>query len=281
MTTDSSAPSIQVSTAALVAAARVLIRAAAFTEAADLLASTASDQPAVALLRAEIAVALDWYRGQQVADEALRAAAAFVGQDAVARWDLDALTVRHGYGRQLFASEKNAEIVEALSRQAEALSERAPDDGRRGWAEMYRGWIADNLREDRVAAPPHYRNALRSAEQTGDDYLRYEALRHLGDHSHDDGDIAAATEQWEQSTESSARAGAVIGTLAQQLLLAQLAREAGDEAGALLLAREISRWTGALGLDRHRAMADAFRSGQDPTKAPASDDPKTDQRRPA
>lgn len=276
MTTDSSAPSVQVSTAALVAAARALIRGARFAEAADLLASVTSDQAEVALLRAEVAVALDWYRGQQVGDEALQAAAAFVAQDAVARWDLDALTVRHGYGQQLFSSEKDAGTVAALSRRAAELSDQAPDDGRRGWAEMYRGWIADNLREDRIAAPPHYRNALRSAEQTGDDYLRYEALRHLGDHSHDAGDIAAARAQWERSTESGARAGAVIGTLAQQLLLAQLARETGDEAGALLLAREISRWTGALGLDRHRAMADAFRTGQDPTKAPAPDEPTTE-----
>lgn len=273
MTTHSSIASTttQVATDALVVAARALVRAARFTEAADLLASTAGDQPAVAVIRAEVAVSLDWYCGQRVADDALEAARKVVGDDPEAAWDLDALTVRHRYGQQLFAADRDASLVASLSREAEELSDRAPDDGRRGWAELYRGWIADNLREERDTAPPHYRTALRLAERTGDDYLIYETLRHLGDHSHDDGDPVAAAAEWERSTEASARAGAVIGTLAQQLLLAQLAREAGDEAGALLLAREIRRWTGAIGLDRHRAMADAFLAGQDPTKPPGSE----------
>lgn len=274
MTTHTSTTTVQVSPIALVVAARALIRAARFAEAAELLDSTASDQPAVAVARAELAVAVDWYRGEQLGQDALQAAEPAVVGDPEATWDIDFLTVRHRYG-QLFSADRDDQRLDDLRRQAEAVSDRAPDDQRRGWGELYRGFIADNLLEDREAAPPHYGNALRLAEETGDHYLMFEALRHLGDHSHDDGDTALTQERWERSCESGARAGAIIGTLAQQLLLAQLAREAGDEAGALMLAREISRWAGALGADRHRAMAEAFLAGQGPTKRPDPDDSTT------
>ena len=43
---------------------------------------------------------------------------------------------------------------------------------------------------------------------------------------------------WEESAEAAARGGHVLGVLAQQLLLAVLARDAGDEAGARALAAE-------------------------------------------
>jgi tetratricopeptide (TPR) repeat protein len=261
MTTDSST---QVAVHSLVAAARALTRAARFGEAAELLDSATGDQPALAVARAEVAVANDWYRGTQLGHDALRAAEKTVAGDPEAAWDLDFLTVRHRYGQQFRAAGDGAD----LRRQAEAVSGRAPDDQRRGWAEMYRGLVADNVLDERDVAPAHYEAALELAEKTHDDLLTFEALRHLGDHDHDGGNTSLARERWERSTESAARAGSVIGTLAQQTLLAVLAREAGDEAGATMLAREVSRWAGAVGADRYRAMADAFLAGVDPTKPP-------------
>jgi hypothetical protein len=59
-----------------------------------------------------------------------------------------------------------------------------------------------------------------------------------------------------------------VQLLAQQLLLAVLAREAGDEAGARLLAGEIVRWAAAAGAVRIQAQAAAFLDGADPTAPP-------------
>ncbi|MCZ0985148.1 hypothetical protein O1M54_04555 [Streptomyces diastatochromogenes] len=62
------------------------------------------------------------------------------------------------------------------------------------------------------------------------------------------------------------------GTLSQQLLLAVLARDAGDEAGAVALAAEIVRWAETIGADRLAAQASAFLTGTDPTALPAATD---------
>jgi len=56
--------------------------------------------------------------------------------------------------------------------------------------------------------------------------------------------------------------------LAQQLLLAVLARDAGDEGGAVLLAAETRRWAVAIGATRLALQADSFIAGVDPTRAP-------------
>ncbi len=58
------------------------------------------------------------------------------------------------------------------------------------------------------------------------------------------------------------------GTLSQQMLLAVLARDTGDEAGAATLAREIARWAAALGAERIQAQATGFLAGADPTAPP-------------
>jgi len=60
----------------------------------------------------------------------------------------------------------------------------------------------------------------------------------------------------------------VPGTLSQQMLLAVLARDAGDEAGAAALAAEIARWAAALGAERLAAQANGFLAGADPTAPP-------------
>lgn len=140
----------------------------------------------------------------------------------------------------------------------------APDEIRRGWAEFYLGVIADNLYGERDAAPSHYLAALRAGE-AGDDLLAREALRHLGDHDHDNGDHELALDRWQQATALGARAGRVTGTLSQQILLAVLARDAGDEAGARAVAREVARWAGAIGAKSIEVQASAFLDGTDPT----------------
>jgi hypothetical protein len=53
------------------------------------------------------------------------------------------------------------------------------------------------------------------------------------------------------------------------MLLAVLARDGGDEAGALALAREIARWAGAIGAVTTEAQANGFLAGADPTAPPA------------
>ena len=145
-----------------------------------------------------------------------------------------------------------------LSRRAGDLAESAPEPRSAGWAHMYHGLILDNLTGDRQAAPAHYAVAL----EAGDDQLTWEALRHLGDHDRDDGDLGRARERWERATSLAAANGRVGGTLAQQMLLAVLARDTGDEAGAVALAREVSRWTRAIGAVRQHRQAEAFLAGE-------------------
>jgi hypothetical protein len=140
------------------------------------------------------------------------------------------------------------------------LQESAPDGGRRGWALMSRGLIADNLAGDREAPPAYYAEALVLGREVADGKLVFDALRHLGDHLRDDGDREAVLAAWEESAQAAARAGHVIGVLAQQILLAELAREAGDEGAAVLLATETRRWAAAIGATRLAAEADCFLS---------------------
>lgn len=164
---------------------------------------------------------------------------------------------------------KDPAALASLRGFALSLRDGAPDTARRGWAEMYLGLIADNLFAERGCAPSHYEAALRAGE-SGDDLLSREALRHLGDHDHDAGDHVRALERWTRATELGARAGTVPGTLSQQLLLAVLARDAGDEPGAAALAREIARWARAAGAATVEAQAEAFLAGTDPTAPPTT-----------
>jgi hypothetical protein len=210
---------------------------------------------------------------------------AFEEPHSSGRWDLDFLWLRHDYLGQLRADGTwrfgpegmDPHALAALRSRAGTLREQAPDEVRRGWAEMYLGLIADNLFGERDLAPGHYEAALRAGESavsgvsgvSGDDLLAREALRHLGDHDHDRGDHARALERWTRATALGARAGNVPGTLSQQMLLAVLARDGGDEAGALALAREIARWAGAIGAVTTEAQANGFLAGADPTAPPA------------
>jgi hypothetical protein len=236
------------------AAALALARAARWPQALRLLDAAGPADPRVALTAAEVAVESDWFAGTALGATRLATAERLGGGS----WDLDFLQLRHDYLGQLLGG--GPRMLPELRERAGALAERAPDQIRHGWARMYLGLIADNLFGDRDAAPDHYAIALRAGE-SGDDLLAREALRHLGDHDRDRGDLGAARERWERATALGAGAGLVSGTLSQQMLLAVLARDTGDEAGAVRLAGEIARWAGAVGAVRLHDQAEAFLAG--------------------
>jgi hypothetical protein len=225
----------------------------------------------LALAAAEISVHHDFRTaGPRWAPDAIAAAETLAGpQD---RWLLDFLEVEHDYGRELIGEDGNNHRfgpdghdparLAALARRAEALVHAAPDLAGAGWAAFYRGLISDNLIGDRDQAPRWLGRALEAAEQTGDDYLAGEALRHLGDHDEEAGDLEQARLRWERSAEVWARAGNMAGVLAQQLLLAQLAISEGRPAAGLAIAAEIRRWAGAVGLALCQKHADALLAGE-------------------
>jgi hypothetical protein len=156
--------------------------------------------------------------------------------------------------------------VEQLRDAIGHLRGNAPDEGRRAWADFILGTVFDNLYGVRDVAPALYRSPLAAALVAGDDYLVYEVLRHLGDHSHDRGEMDAVREEWEASAFHAARSGTALAVLNQLILLAQLAREHGDEAGASLLGSEVGRWAEGLGATRLHSQAAAFAGGADPTR---------------
>jgi len=226
----------------------------------------------IALVAAEVALEQDWWVGTDTAGERI-AAAERAGAHG---WELDFLRLRKDYLQLIHPAGgsfqpgpagKDPDVIADLEGRSERLRAAAPGPVEAGWADFYRGVIADNLRADRQAAPPYYQAAL-AAGDGRDDLLAREALRHLGDHDHDNGDHAAALDRWRRATALGARAGRVTGTLSQQLLLAVLARDAGDEAAAVALATEVARWAGALGATRIRDNATGFLGGADPTREP-------------
>ena len=124
----------------------------------------------------------------------------------------------------------------------------APDAGRGAAATFYAGLIADNLRGEGAAARRAFGTALAAAEEAGDDLTVSDALRHLGDHHGEDGDVERARQMWERSAELRQRAGAVPYVLSQPLLLAGLARNTGDLEQARVVAGQVRRWARALGV---------------------------------
>ena len=281
-TTSTGRGTAQVPAATLSTAALALAHAGRWDQAAALLdqavPGTAAAQAELALLAAEIAVERDYVTGSREAPARIAAAESLARRGAGLAdgggWDLAFLGLRQQYAEQvtgpggaarLGPRGRDAAETGRLRDRAGQLREAAPDGRRRGWADMCLGWIADNLYGERDLAPAHYEAALAAGQAAGDDLLVREALRHLGDHDHDRGDHAAALDRWQGATEAGARAGTVAGTLAQQLLLAVLARDAGDEAGARLLAGEVARWAAAARAVRIAAQAAAFLDGTDPT----------------
>ncbi|MDV7221172.1 hypothetical protein [Streptomyces prunicolor] len=262
----------------LIAAAQELSVTGRWKRASRLLDTCSTDDPEprarIARAAAQVALEQDWFAGTDTAAARIEAAEKeFPGGD----WDLDFARLRNTYrrllvvdgGLRLGPDGKDPEALVSLRREAESLRDSAPDEGRRGWAEMYLGLITDNHFADLAGAPPHYASALSAAESVDDPLLAREALRHLGDHDHDAGDHARTLDRWRRATTLGAAAGTVPGTLSQQLLLAVLARDSGDEAGARALAAEVARWAEAIGAVRLAAQARGFLAGVDPTAPPA------------
>jgi tetratricopeptide (TPR) repeat protein len=255
----------------VIGAARELAKAGRWNRAARLLDASApdndKDRARISLAAVEVALESDWFGGTSQARERLKAAQGW-DDDPQSGWDLAFLGLRIDYRDTIIHDGEfqpgpegtDPEVMADLRRRAQELGEQAPDGVRAGWASMYLGLIADNVYGERDAAPAHYEVALQKGEE-GDDLLAREALRHLGDHDHENGDYELALERWGRATELGAGAGAVCGTLSQQIVLAMLARDTGDEAGAALLAREIARWAGAIGAESLATQAKGLITG--------------------
>ncbi len=242
----------------------------------------------LALTAADVADRAEMAAGAASADERFDALDKLLAEhdtDSVdfraTRWDADWLHLRRAYSQAIRRPDgsyrmgpdgRDADEVAVLLEHARRVHETAPDDVRRGWASVCRGWIADNVLAERDLAPAFYEAGLVAGRAGKDDVLVFEGQRHLGDHAHDDGNLPDALERWRESTEAGARAGHVGGTLAQVLLLAVLARDAGDEAGAQAVAAEVARWATAAGAPNVARQAEAFVAGVDPTRAPDAPD---------
>lgn len=247
--------------------ARALLRAGAVADAKALAAVGASVSPRLALVMIEADIADAYLAGRAPSVEVFQRHQGIVEDDGSDedRWDLELLAVRLDFIAQIFepgtvlASMKGRDPgrVDALRARVEALRESSPDARREGWANFYLGVTYDNLYGERGAAPRFYELCLAAALETSDHVLRYEALRHLGDHRNDEGNPHAARAMWEESAASAARAGAVTSTLSQLILLAELAHDRGDGEAGRLLAGEVGRWADSLGAVRLREQARA------------------------
>jgi tetratricopeptide (TPR) repeat protein len=284
------APAAGVSVGAdeIIAAATALAWAARWDVAARMLASARADEPddvtsrRLALAGAALAVHHDFRAaGPRWAPDAMARAEAAAepvpdvisdpapeapeAAEGLARWRLGLLRLQYDYeialtgadGTPRFGPEGHDPArLAALAQRAEQLSAAIPDLAGAGWAAFYRGLIADNLIGDRAGAPRWFTRALDAAGRAGDDYLAGEALRHLGDHDEEAGDLSRARARWERSAELWAGIGNITGVLAQQLLLAQLAFREANAAAGTAIAAEVSRWAGAAGLVLYQRSAD-------------------------
>jgi hypothetical protein len=280
----------------VVAAATALARAGRWDNADALLAATVAGDPAgraaLALAAADTAVDRDMFTGSRRGPAALDAAEPLVAEagELVLRWDLAALRLYSDYQAELFGGGagmpefgpdgRDPARVEELKARADRLTVDAPDGGRRGWASFYGALVVDNLMGDPAGGASRYASALRLGEQAGDGLLASYALRHLGGHDDENGDLAAARERWEEAADLRAADGHVTGVLAQQIWLATLADREGDHAGARAVATEVRRWAAGIGLPWLVQQADdlldagtgtATRSGSAPADATPAD----------
>lgn len=246
----------QIALSPLIRSGLSLMRAGRWDDATQLLAAaqpeTAADRLALAAALAEVAVDQDFAQQTANASRPLAVLAEALSEtpDTRVAWDLAFLHLRSTYGTALSTTQEAAKSPEAaqnsadkLAAHARELGETAPDESRRGHASFYAGVIADNLQERPEDAFAAYKTALDFGERSGDDFLISLALRHLGDHAHTAGDLALARTQWERSTELRQKIGHLLGALAQQTLLAVLARDEGNPAASTALATEVNRWS--------------------------------------
>jgi hypothetical protein len=192
----------------LAAAARALMLAGRWAQAASVLsaaaAANAGERAVLAVAEAEVMVDHDfWCRTNRGSSALSRATAAVAGAADAAdgpalAFDVELLQLRHDYATELFGPEgrprfgpagRDAAVIDDLAARADGLRAAAPDRGRGAAATFYAGLIADNLRGDEAAARVEFAAALVAAEEAGDDLTVSEALRHLGYHAAEAGQV--------------------------------------------------------------------------------------------
>jgi tetratricopeptide (TPR) repeat protein len=283
----------EIPAAQLAAAARALMLAGRWTQAAVLLAAAApagdAERAVLAVADAEVAIDEDFWtgtkRGASAVEQARRAVAGpadVAGRgDPVERFEAEFLALRHDYFAELMGpdgqprfgpSGRDGRVLDALAAQAGRLREAAPDLRHAAAVTFYAGLIEDNLRGDSAAGQALFTRALAEAEQAGNDFVVSEALRHLGYHAGEAGHTEQARQMWQRATELRQRAGAVPYVLSQQLLLAGLARDTGDLDAARTLAGQVRGWARALGIGLLESGAARIEAAcaADPADAPAS-----------
>jgi hypothetical protein len=246
----------------LAAAARALMLAGQWAQAGDLLggavAADEGERAVLAVAAAEVAVDQDfWIRTYGGAAAISHASATLAAApDPGCEHDIAFLRLKRDYNLELFGSEdgepswgpdgRDPAVLADLAGRATALRDSAPDGGRRAWSAFYAGLVADVLNGDPEAARPWYAEASTAGQEAGDDLVVSYALRHLGFLALQDGDADLAREHSRRSLELRQRSGCVPLALAQQLALAELARDAGDKAWAATVAGQVHAWASAL-----------------------------------
>lgn len=267
-----------VPTREIVTAARELSQAGRASTALALLDGVETADPAaralVALAAAEVELQRGWFADFTAVPARLaRAEAMAAALDTDDAWDLAFLRLRFDYATMIMPGGrfqpgpegKDAAAMAELRARAGDLRDSAPDGVRRGWTHHYLGLIADNLFGEPTAAFPEFTAAFEHGDGA-DDLLTREALRHLGDHAHTSGDLDLALTHWRGAVAVGARGGAVAGTLSNLVLLVMLTRDMGDEAGSRALAREVARWSAAIGAPRLAEFASSFLPEGDPER---------------
>jgi hypothetical protein len=262
-----------------VEAARALRLAGRWSVAEQLLAAVGDAAPgeraALAVAAADVAVDGDFWRATTTAGPALERAARELDAWELAgaagapatrlRCDLELLQLRQDYYAELFGpggprfgpGGRDPAVIDELAARARRLRASAPDRSGAGEAAFCAGLVEDNLRGDSAAARPLFAEGVAAGEESGDDLLASESLRHLGYLNHEAGEPELARQQWQRATVLRQRAGCVPLTLAQQLLIAQMAAADG-EAAVTPQVEEIRRWAQELGLPVLIAQADAL-----------------------
>jgi hypothetical protein len=233
----------------LTAAARALMLAGRWAQAADLLAAALpagdAERSDLAVTTAEVAVDQDFWIRTAVGSRALEDATVLASGH-----DLDFLRLKHDYNTELFrawepdAAPRDPAAVTELAARATQLRDAAPSAGQRAWAAFYVGLIADVLSGDAETGRTAYEQAHADAIESGDELAVSYALRHLGNLDAEAGAVEAGRQQLTQSLELRQHSGCVPHVLAQLLALAEVS---DDKAWARTVAGLVRTW--ASGLD--------------------------------
>ena len=197
-------------TSAVVRAARALTRAGQWDEALTLLGCLPESADTLTAT-AEVMVDRDFWTG---ADDATAALHRLEGEDS---WGPRMLRARAEYTTQLRTRlAGGSPVVAPLAATLQGLLDDTDDPRSQAQAHFYLGVVAEVLAGEPDDAATHYRAVLDGPDRSFD----AEALRHLGGHAQDTGDVEQARRLWLQSLQLRQRTGHLPGALAQLLLLA-------------------------------------------------------------